>query len=166
MSETQRRSSVSREPLPNPRWAPLLRRLRGHLPAQMVIPRGPAGPPTVEARATDGASRPQDALCAVAVSAVRGGGPEFCDPGRRAARGGAGTEARPRNLGCRPASPGSSRSLATAQRKSGKLTFRKRSNPASRASAGGRHATRFDAREYSLASKDGSIEKRVGYAAT
>lgn len=116
--------------------------------------RGPAGPPTVEARATDGASRPQDALCAVAVSAVRGGGPEFCDPGRRAARGGAGTEARPRNLGCRPASPGSSRSLATAQRKSGKLTFRKRGNSASRASAGGQHATRSDAREFSLASKD------------
>lgn len=48
----------------------------------------------------------------------------------------------------------SSRSLASAQRKSGKLTFRERGNSASRASAGGQHATRFDAREFSLASKD------------
>ena len=39
--------------------------------------RGSAGPPTAEARATDGASKPQDALCAVAVYAVRGGGPGF-----------------------------------------------------------------------------------------
>ena len=90
----------------------------------------------------------QSLLCGVEARsfASLGDGPLGAAPERKRTRG--------TRLQASKASPGSNRSLATAQRKSGKLIFSKRDNPAPRASAGGQHATRVDAREFAPVLQD------------